>query len=79
MLYSVNLDFELVNGEKDTAKRYLKSIQKRFPSGESQPAVGFEYFKSGSFNGCLKTVVNSLGAQMEYYYKDMAIQGRGMI
>jgi hypothetical protein len=72
ILYSVDLSYTL-RGEGSLVKRYLTSVIKRFPSGETQPAMQFEYFAEGESNGYIKRVFNSLGAHVDYYYSQAQV------
>lgn len=72
LLYTVDLEYELISSD-NIVKRYLKEIRKEFPSGQSEPPIRFEYFTSGNERGCLKQVINSLGAHIDYYYSTQVI------
>jgi YD repeat-containing protein len=78
ILYTIDLGYSL-KGSGQLSKRYLTSIQKRFPSGETQPAVQFQYFDSGINQGLLRKVINSLGAHIEYYYKSISVPSSTLI
>jgi YD repeat-containing protein len=69
VLYTVALGYDK-QGEFWLTKRILKTIQKQYPSGETQPATEFEYFDSGDLKGYLKKVFNSIGAHIDYFYEN---------
>ena len=71
-IYTVGLSFTNT-GTDQLTKRYLTSITKTFPSGETQPPTRFDYFTDGESNGFLKRVSNSLGVHIDYYYQNITI------
>jgi YD repeat-containing protein len=71
-LYAVDFQYT-VTGSGGLTKRYLTQVQKRFPNNETQPATQFDYFTTGESTGCLKRVVNSLGAHIDYFYETVTI------
>ncbi|MBT1695341.1 hypothetical protein KK083_00545 [Fulvivirgaceae bacterium PWU4] len=72
LIYSVECTYDFV-GEDDAVKRVLTKVQKRFPGNDTQPATVFDYFVDGASKGYLKSVHNSLGAHIDYYYETITI------
>lgn len=74
-LYDVALEYELHDSDNrpDIRKRYLTGVKKIFPDGSEQPPMQFNWFHEGEYAGYLKSVGNSLGARISYFYEKDAV------